>query len=39
MTRREFSREELFALVWERPTSEELGGSDVAPAKLCGEIP
>jgi hypothetical protein len=36
--KRELSREELFALVWERPTSEiatELGISDVALAKLC----
>ncbi|MBZ9974211.1 MULTISPECIES: hypothetical protein [unclassified Mesorhizobium] len=41
MTRREFSREELFALVWERPTSEiakELGISDVALAKLCRRL-
>ncbi|MCA0050636.1 RWP-RK domain-containing protein [Mesorhizobium sp. B283B1A] len=41
MKRREFSREELFALVWERPTSEvakELGISDVALAKLCRRL-
>lgn len=39
--RRELSREELFALVWERPTSEvakELGVSDVALAKLCKRL-
>ena len=38
MTKRELSREELFALVWERPTREiakELGISDVAVGKLC----
>jgi hypothetical protein len=32
------SREELFALVWEQPTTEvarELGVSDVALGKLC----
>lgn len=41
MARREFSREELFALVWERPTSgiaKELGISDVALAKLCRRL-
>jgi len=41
MTRREFSREELFALVWEKPTSEiakELGISDVALSKLCRRL-
>ncbi|KAB1109273.1 hypothetical protein F4V89_27930 [Neorhizobium galegae] len=35
------SREELFALVWERPTSEiaiELGVSDVAVGKLCEKM-
>lgn len=39
--RRELSRDELFALVWERPTSEvakELGVSDVALAKLCKRL-
>lgn len=41
MARRELSREELFALVWERPTSEianELGISDVAVGKLCEKL-
>ncbi len=35
------SREELFALVWERPTTEvarELGISDVALGKLCSRL-
>jgi hypothetical protein len=38
MMRREISREELFAMVWERPTqaiANELGISDVAIGKLC----
>lgn len=38
MAKRELSREELFGLVWERPTSEiakDLGISDVAVGKLC----
>ncbi len=41
MTRRDISREELFALVWEKPTQEvakELGVSDVAIAKLCARL-
>jgi len=41
MAKRELSREELFALVWERPTSEiakELGISDVAVGKLCEKL-
>jgi len=41
MAKREMSREELFALVWERPTSEiaiELGVSDVAVGKLCQKM-
>ncbi|WP_421416785.1 hypothetical protein [Agrobacterium tumefaciens] len=41
MARRDLSREELFALVWERPTSEianELGISDVAVAMLCEKL-
>ncbi|MDX0200930.1 hypothetical protein GOB99_15240, partial [Sinorhizobium meliloti] len=41
MAKREISREELFALVWERPTSEiaiELGVSDVAVGKLCDKM-
>lgn len=41
MRRRELSREELFALIWERPTREvakELGVSDVAIAKLCARL-
>ncbi len=39
--RHKLSREELFALVWERPTSEiakELSISDVALAKLCKRL-
>ena len=39
--RQNLSREELFALVWEKPTSEvakELGVSDVAVAKLCTRL-
>jgi hypothetical protein len=39
--RRNLSREELFALVWARPTSEvakELSISDVALAKLCKRL-
>ncbi|UXN57742.1 RWP-RK domain-containing protein [Phyllobacterium zundukense] len=38
MTQHGLSREELFALVWEKPTQEvakELGVSDVAIGKLC----
>jgi hypothetical protein len=41
MMRRTLSREELFALVWERPTCEvakELGISDVALTKLCKRL-
>ncbi|WP_234187067.1 hypothetical protein [Shinella sp. NM-101] len=41
MAKRDLSREELFALVWERPTSEiatELGISDVAVGKLCEKL-
>ncbi len=37
----ETSREELFALVWSKPTTEvaqELGISDVAVAKLCARL-
>lgn len=41
MPSKELSREELFALVWEKPTQEvarELGVSDVAIAKLCARL-
>jgi hypothetical protein len=41
MPNREMSREELFTLVWEKPTQEvakELGVSDVAIAKLCARL-
>ena len=41
MGNEELSREELFALVWEKPTVEvakELGVSDVAVAKLCARL-
>jgi len=41
MAKRELSREELFALVWERPSREiakELGISDVAVGKLCEKL-
>ncbi len=41
MAKHDLSREELFALVWERPTSEianELGISDVAVGKLCEKL-
>src|SRR5262245_53140685 len=41
ITRREISREELFVMVWERPTQEvakELGVSDVAIGKLCTRL-
>jgi len=41
MPPKELSREELFALVWDRPTQEvarELGVSDVAIAKLCARL-
>ncbi|MES0110164.1 hypothetical protein [Mesorhizobium sp. M0013] len=41
MVRRELSREELFALVWEKPTWEiakELGVSDVAIGKFCARL-
>lgn len=41
MARRELSREELFALVWEKPTREiarDLGLSDVAIGKLCARL-
>lgn len=38
---KDISREDLFALVWEKPTVEvakELGVSDVAVAKLCKRL-
>lgn len=41
MGRQEISREQLFAMVWERPTQQvakELGVSDVAVAKLCARL-
>lgn len=41
MARGNFSREELFALVWEKPASAvaaELGVSDVAVGKLCARL-
>ncbi|MCO6185219.1 hypothetical protein [Rhizobium sp. L1K21] len=41
MRKRNISREELFALVWEKPTQEvakELAVSDVAIAKLCARL-
>lgn len=41
MAPRQLSREELFALVWEKPTREvakELGVSDVAIGKLCTRL-
>jgi hypothetical protein len=41
MGKEELSREELFALVWEKPTVEvakELGVSNVAVAKLCARL-
>jgi len=41
MEGREISREELFAMVWERSTQEvarELGVSDVAVGKLCARL-
>ncbi|WP_318886471.1 hypothetical protein [Sinorhizobium meliloti] len=41
MARRNLSREELFALVWQKPTQEvakELGVSDVAVGKLCARL-
>ena len=41
MARRKLSREELFALVWEKPTSEvarQFGVSDVAISKLCTRL-
>ncbi|MDQ2084783.1 hypothetical protein RA307_31780 [Xanthobacteraceae bacterium Astr-EGSB] len=41
MARQDLSREELFALVWEKPTSEiakERGVSDVAISKLCSRL-
>lgn len=41
MPSKKLSREELFALVWEKPTQEvarELGVSDVAIAKLCARL-
>ncbi|MDX1124793.1 hypothetical protein GOL24_10805 [Sinorhizobium medicae] len=41
MSRPELSREELFALVWEKPTQEvakSLGISDVAVGKLCNRL-
>jgi hypothetical protein len=41
MKRQDISREELFALVWEKPTIEvaqDLGVSDVAVAKLCARL-
>ena len=41
MARRELSRDELFALVWKKPTrdvAQELGVSDVAIGKLCTRL-
>lgn len=41
MSKRELSREELFALVWEKPTrdvAKALGVSDVAISKLCTRL-
>lgn len=41
MARQNLSREELFALVWQKPTQEvakELGVSDVAVGKLCARL-
>ncbi len=41
MQRVDISREELFALIWEKPTVEvarDLGISDVAVAKLCARL-
>ncbi|MEY9582710.1 hypothetical protein [Sinorhizobium fredii] len=41
MARRDLSREELFALVWEKPTQQvakDLGVSDVAVGKLCARL-
>lgn len=41
MAGRRFSREELFVLVWEKPTrdvAKELGVSDVAVGKLCARL-
>ena len=41
MATEDLSREELFALVWEKPASEgaaELGFSDVALGKLCRRL-
>lgn len=41
MAGKDISREELFALVWEKPTVEvarEMGVSDVAVAKLCARL-
>lgn len=41
MPSKDLSREELFALVWEKPTqvvARELGVSDVAIAKLCARL-
>lgn len=41
MARRELSREELFALVWEKPTREiakDFGLSDVAIGNLCARL-
>ena len=41
MLRHKLSREELFALVWEKPTGEvakDLGVSDTAIAKLCERL-
>lgn len=41
MARRELSREEIFALVWEKPgleVAKELGISDVAVGKLCARL-
>lgn len=41
MAGRDLTREELFALVWEKPTQElakELGVSDVAVGKLCARL-
>lgn len=41
MAKRDLTREELFAMVWERPTTEiasSLGISDVAVGKLCEKL-
>ena len=41
MAGKDISREELFALIWEKPTVEvarDMGISDVAVAKLCARL-